>query len=89
MFLSWCICSIYVGAAYRDVVHFCLSRITDSSPELGIATLQDFASIVTEPLEEFAEAPICSAIDPNNPYFIVFFTLVIRLPQQQLPCSPL
>ncbi len=49
---------VYVGAAYRDVVHFCLSRITDSSQDLDMATLQDFVSNVIEPLKELAEAPI-------------------------------
>ena len=49
---------ISVGAVYRDAVQFCLGRNTDSSEDLDIATLQDFANNVVDPLKELAEVSI-------------------------------
>lgn len=49
---------VAVGAVYRDVVHFCLSGIMDSSEDLDIDILKDFAKNVVEPLKELAEMHI-------------------------------
>ena len=49
---------VAIGALYRDVVHFCLSRSIDSSADLDINVLKEFAENVVEPLKELAEMHI-------------------------------
>ena len=52
------ILGVAVGAVYRDVVHFCLSGSMDSSADLDINVLKEFAKNVAEPLKDLAETHI-------------------------------
>ena len=49
---------VTMGTMYRDVVHFCLNGSMDSSEDLDISILKEFAKNVIEPLKELAETPI-------------------------------